>query len=120
MVVDPGDGTYVVPMIPYDDFGNFIGPGFADRVTVNTTGILVPSSSVDDDLDGSYPHNLDGDQFARRYDPAVVSILSLEWALPIQKDCLGVEHDDGEGKLNIALACSSGHSGSPLELVSVT
>jgi hypothetical protein len=27
----------------------------------------------------------------------------LEWALPIQKDCLGVEHDDGEGKLNIAL-----------------
>ena len=44
----------------------------------------------------------------------------MEWALPIQKDCLGVEHDDGEGKLNITLACSSGHSGSPLELVSVT
>jgi hypothetical protein len=44
----------------------------------------------------------------------------LEGALPIQKDCLGVEHDDGGGKLNIALACSSGHSGSPLELVSVT
>jgi len=120
VVVDPGDGTYVVSVIPYDDFGNFIGPGFADSVTVNTIGILVPSSSVDDDLDGSYTHNLGGDQFALRHDPAVVSILSLEWALPIQKDCLGVEHDDGEGKLNIALACSSGHSGSPLELVSVT
>ena len=54
VVGDPGDGTYVVTVIPYDDFGNFIGPGFADSVTVNTTGILVPSSSVDDDLDGSY------------------------------------------------------------------
>ncbi|HIA15660.1 MAG TPA: hypothetical protein EYN72_02550, partial [Dehalococcoidia bacterium] len=94
VVVDPGDGTYVVPMIPYDDFGNFIGPGFADRVTVNTTGTLVPSSSVDYDFAGSSPHNLDDDQFAVRYDPTVVSILSLEWALPIQKDCLGVEHDD--------------------------
>ena len=64
--------------------------------------------------------NLGGAQFALRYDPAIVSILSSEQALRIQKDCLGVEHDDGEGKLNIALACSSGHSGSPLELVSVT
>ncbi|MAX19023.1 MAG: hypothetical protein CL709_04065 [Chloroflexi bacterium] len=67
VVVDPGDGTYVVTVPPYDDFGNFIGPGFADSVTVNTTSILVPSSSVDDGLDGSYTHNLGGAQFALRY-----------------------------------------------------
>lgn len=81
---------------------------------------MATDSAFEVQLVADVASNLGGVQFALRYDPAIVSILSSEQALRIQKDCLGFEHDDGEGKLNIALACSSGHSESPLELVSVT
>lgn len=54
VVVNPGDGTYIVTVTPYDGSSNFIGPGFSADVTIGTTGILVPTSAVKDGLNGSY------------------------------------------------------------------
>ena len=55
VITSRGDGSHTVTVTPRGSRGNYLGPGYADTVKITPdSSALVPASSVQDQLDGSY------------------------------------------------------------------